>query len=101
MAIILTAPIGAILMPVTAPYLLHQDLSASEVMVARTRQNAGTKQKNSNSNRNPEKPDYQSSVNNLSTVDHKVVRSNTNLATIPQDKNNRNDNKNAADDDCS
>ncbi|VDP74551.1 unnamed protein product [Echinostoma caproni] len=52
MAIILTAPLGAILMPVTAPYLLHQDLNASEVMVARTRQS--TKQPESNANKNTE-----------------------------------------------
>ncbi|CAH8509857.1 unnamed protein product [Dicrocoelium dendriticum] len=36
LAILLTAPLGAILMPLTAPYLLRQDLSASQVMVART-----------------------------------------------------------------
>ncbi|KAF5405483.1 Sodium/hydrogen exchanger domain-containing protein 1 [Paragonimus heterotremus] len=37
LAILITAPLGAILMPLTAPYLLRQDLSASEVMVSRTR----------------------------------------------------------------
>ncbi|THD22638.1 Sodium/hydrogen exchanger domain-containing protein 1 [Fasciola hepatica] len=84
-AIILTAPIGAILMPVTAPYLLRQDLRASEVMVARTRQNTSTKQPNSSVNKSSERPDYHSSANNVPTNGSTVDMPKTNLVTGPQD----------------
>ncbi|KAG5442010.1 Sodium/hydrogen exchanger 9B2 [Clonorchis sinensis] len=35
-AILISAPLGAILIPLTAPYLLQQDLAATQVMVAQT-----------------------------------------------------------------
>ncbi|CAL8089022.1 unnamed protein product [Calicophoron daubneyi] len=38
-AIIISAPLGAILIPLTAPYLLHQDLSVSQVHVSTTKHN--------------------------------------------------------------
>ncbi|CAH8436665.1 unnamed protein product [Schistosoma intercalatum] len=35
-SILITAPIGAILMPLTAPYLLRQDIQSSQVLIERT-----------------------------------------------------------------
>ncbi|CAH8446093.1 unnamed protein product [Heterobilharzia americana] len=35
-SILITAPLGAILMPLTAPYLLHQDIQSSQVLIEGT-----------------------------------------------------------------
>ncbi|CAH8826819.1 unnamed protein product [Trichobilharzia szidati] len=43
LSILITAPLGAVLMPLTAPYLLHQDIQSSQVLIERTQSKSAPK----------------------------------------------------------
>nr|CAH8824352.1 unnamed protein product [Trichobilharzia regenti] len=43
LSILITAPLGAVLMPLTAPYLLHQDIQSSQVLIERTQPKSAPK----------------------------------------------------------
>ncbi|KAF7260484.1 hypothetical protein EG68_03041 [Paragonimus skrjabini miyazakii] len=74
LAILITAPLGAILMPLTAPYLLRQDLSASEVMVSRTRRStAGIIQSD-------QPPAHSTPVGPASAADSKPANTSTSIS---------------------
>ncbi|TNN06996.1 Sodium/hydrogen exchanger 9B2 [Schistosoma japonicum] len=82
-AILITAPLGAILMPLTAPYLLHQDVQSSQVMIESTHNKRSPKSKsaqlNNANNKKLQKSDQKSPK--ISTSSSKPTQSNIVLNT--------------------
>lgn len=63
-SILITAPIGAILMPLTAPYLLRQDIQSSQVLIERT---------------NPKHSPKSNSAQSTNIINKKLHRSDQNI----------------------
>ncbi|CAH8436664.1 unnamed protein product [Schistosoma mattheei] len=63
-SILITAPIGAILMPLTAPYLLRQDIQSSQVLIERT---------------NPKHSSKSNSAQSTDIINKKIHKSNQNI----------------------